>query len=293
LCRSASGAGPDQPAADEADETLVGEPWWIDSSSFDGVPMNRLPLLALLALLAVPDMAAAEVDSPAPPAQSSQPDFLFQMPKGSFSFRWTTNVLKADSDWFGFVRDQLTLDHGDFVSMGIAGDVSFGVTPRFDVVIGGEYTGRNVRSEYRDFVDNNRCRSNRTHGCSRCRSPRASGTRSFHGAGPSVPWPMSRRDWSRMSAAGLVCCITTCCSTATSSTSSISQSFSDQLPSEGWTPTAYINGGLDWLLVKKLAVTVDVRYQLAAPELDESAWTGFEPLELSGIRISTGIRILF
>jgi hypothetical protein len=69
--------------------------------------------------------------------------------------------------------------------------------------------------------------------------------------------------------------------------------FSDQLPSEGWTPTAYVDGGIDWLLIRKLALTVDVRYQLAASELDESAWTGFEPLELSGIRVSTGIRILF
>ena len=255
--------------------------------------MNRLPLLALLALLAVPDMAAAEVDSPAPPAQSSQPDFLFQMPKGSFSFRWTTNVLKADSDWFGFVRDQLTLDHGDFVSMGIAGDVSFGVTPRFDVVIGGEYTGRNVRSEYRDFVDNNRLpieqntrmqQMSFTAGVRYTLIPRGRSVSAlayvptrlvpYVGGGAGV------LHYDLLQYGDFIDIVDF-------------SVFSDQLPSEGWTPTAYINGGLDWLLVKKLAVTVDVRYQLAAPELDESAWTGFEPLELSGIRISTGIRILF
>jgi opacity protein-like surface antigen len=255
--------------------------------------MNRFPLLAVLVVLAAPQVAAADGDPPAPAAQSSGPDFLFQMPKGSFSFRWTTNVLNADSDWFGFVRDQLTLDRGDFVSMGIAGDVSFSVTPRFDAVISADFTGRNVRSEYRDFVDNNRLpieQNTRMHqtsftgGVRYTLIPRGRLVSSlayvparlvpYVGGGAGV------MHYSLLQYGDFVDIVDL-------------SVFADQLPSEGWTPTAYVNGGIDWLLVKKLAVTVDVRYQLAAPELNESAWTGFEPLELSGVRVSTGIRILF
>jgi hypothetical protein len=255
--------------------------------------MNRLPLLVVLVVLAAPPAAEADDDPPAAAAQSSRPDFLFEMPKGSFSFRWTTNLLNADSDWFGFVRDQLTLDRGDFVSMGIAGDVSISITPRFDVVIGGEYTASNARSEYRDFVDNNRL-------------PIEQNTRirqtSFSGGVRYTLTPRGR------TVSSLAYVPTRLVPYVGGGAGLLYYDllqygdfidivdfsvFADQLPSEGWTPTAYVNGGIDWLLIKKLAVTFDVRYQLAAPELDESAWTGFEPLELSGVRVSTGIRILF
>ena len=255
--------------------------------------MNRLAWLAMLALLSCPRPAMAEGDPPAPAAQSSRQDFLFDVPKGSFSFRWTTNVLNANSDWFGFVRDQLTLDHGDFVSMGIAGDVSVGVTPRFDIVISGDYTGRNVLSEYRDFVDNNRLpieqrtrirQMSFTGGVRYAILPRGRSVSSlayvptrlvpYVGGGAGVLY------YDLLQYGDFIDIVDY-------------SVFSDQLPSEGWTPTAYVNGGIDWLLVKKLAVTFDARYQLAAPELNESAWSGFEPIELSGVRISTGIRILF
>jgi hypothetical protein len=244
--------------------------------------MNRLAWLAVLALLSCPRVAMAE-----------GPDFFFEVPRGSFSFRWTTNVLNASSDWFGFVRDQLTLEHGDFVSMGLAGDVSIGVTPRFDVVIAGDFTGRNVRSEYRYFVDNNRLpieqhtriqQMSFTAGVRYALLPRGRSVSTlayvptrlvpYVGGGAGV------LHYSLLQYGDFIDIVDY-------------SVFSDQLPSEGWTPTAYINGGLDWLIVKKLAVTFDLRYQMAAPELDESAWTGFEPLELNGVRISTGIRILF
>lgn len=255
--------------------------------------MNRLVTLAVLSVLAVPAVALAEGDPPAPAAQSSRPDFLFETPKGSFSIRFATNVLNANSDWFGFVQEQLTLDHGDFVSMGIAGDLSFNVTPRFDAVITAEYTGRDVRSEYRDWVDNNRLpieqntRINQlsfTAGVRYALIPRGRQVSTLAyvptrlvpyvggGAGVLKYDLLQYGDFIDISDFSV---------------------FSDQLPSEGWAPTGYINGGVDWLLIKKLAVSADVKYQFAATELDESAWTGFEPLGLNGVRISTGVRILF
>jgi hypothetical protein len=255
--------------------------------------MNRVLTLALLSVLAAPGVALADGDPPAPAAQSSRPDFLFDAPKGSFSIRFATNVLNASSDWFGFVREQLTLDRGDFVSMGIAGDLSIRVTPRFDAVITGEYTGRNARSEYRSWVDNNRLPIEQN-----TRLRQASFTAGVRYALLSRGRQVSTLAYvpTRLvpyvgGGAGIL-------------RYDLVQYgdfidvadfdvFSDQLPSEGWAPTAYVNGGVDWLLIKKFAVTFDVKYQFASPELDESAWSGFEPLGLSGVRVSTGARVLF
>ena len=255
--------------------------------------MNRLVTLALLSVLAAPAVAAAEGDPAAPAAQSSRPDFLFEAPKGSFSIRFATNILDANSDWFGFVREQLTLDRGDFVSMGIAGDLSFSVTPRFDAVISGEYTGRNVRSEYRDWVDNNRLPIEQNTRISQVTF--TAGVRySLISRGRRVSTlayvPSRLVPYVGGGAGVLKYDLLQYGDFIDIVDFSV---FSDQLPSEGWAPTAYINGGVDWLLIKKFAVTVDVKYQFASPTLDEAAWTGFEPLGLSGVRISTGARILF
>jgi hypothetical protein len=254
--------------------------------------MKRLLILAVLSVLALPGIARAEGDPPAPAAQS-RPDFLFETPRGSFSIRFATNVLNANSDWFGFVGEQLTLDRGDFVSMGIAGDLSFGVTPRFDAVISGEYTGRNARSEYRDWVDNNRLPIEQN-----TRMTQVSFTAGVRYALISRGRQISTLAYvpSRLvpyvggGAGVLKYDLLQYGDFIDIADFSV---FSDQLPSDGWAPTAYINGGVDWLLIKKFAVTVEVKYQFASTELDESAWTGFEPLGLSGVRVSTGVRILF
>jgi hypothetical protein len=39
-------------------------------------------------------------------------------------------------------------------------------------------------------------------------------------------------------------------------------------------------------------MTFDARYLWASPKLD-SAWRGFEPLDLTNLRLSTGVNILF
>jgi hypothetical protein len=68
--------------------------------------------------------------------------------------------------------------------------------------------------------------------------------------------------------------------------------FPDVFESNGWTPVAYLNGGLDLQLVRRLYLTFDARYQWAESELD-GVWQGFEPLDLTSVRLSTGINIVF
>jgi hypothetical protein len=256
----------------------------------------HIRLLAHAVLLLLPSAAAGEDPAPAAPAGAQRqpsPDFLFAPPKGSVSFRWTVTMPRASSDWFGFVREQLTLDRGDFTAMGLAGDVSVALTPRLDLVIGGEWTGRSADSEYRDFVDNDRLPITQT---TRLRQMSVTGGVRYAltergRAVSALSWIPARLVPYASGGAGVL-------------RYSLTQfgdfidvvDFSvcpDQLPSDGGAPTAYVGGGLDWLVVKRLALTLDGRYQWAAPTLDDAVWTGFDPLDLGGARFSTGIRILY
>ena len=64
------------------------------------------------------------------------------------------------------------------------------------------------------------------------------------------------------------------------------------LQSSGWTPTAHLFGGVDIRLMQRLFLTTEARYVLAVaePSLD---FADFESIDLSGLRIATGVRFTF
>jgi hypothetical protein len=257
---------------------------------------SLLPMLLLsLLILPAPVMAEGEGAPPGAPAaqRSPSPDFLFAPPRGSVSFRWGWNVMRADSDWFSFTRDLLTLDGSDFSSQGIAGDVNFAVAPRVDIVGSAEWAGHSAQSEYRHLVDNNRLPIEQT---TRVRQASITGGVRYallpRGRTiSSLAWVPSRVApyvggglgtlWYDLLQYGDFVDIQD------------SSVFGDQLPSNGWTFMGYVNGGTDILLFKRLYATVDARYRWATTELDENVWTGFEPLDLSGFRLSAGISVGF
>ena len=91
-----------------------------------------------------------------------KPDFLFGRPRGSVGFRGNWLFARADSDWYAFVSDQLTLGQKDFNAPGFAADVSLPISRRAETVIGFDFNQSKTESEYRDFVDNNRLPINQT-----------------------------------------------------------------------------------------------------------------------------------
>ncbi len=50
----------------------------------------------------------------------------------------------------------MTVERSDFRAADIAGEVGIAIAPRFEVVMGADWSSKSVGSEYRDFVDNNR-----------------------------------------------------------------------------------------------------------------------------------------
>jgi hypothetical protein len=79
--------------------------------------------------------------------------YLFKAPTVSWSIRGGVAQPRASSDLFTFVSERLTVDRADFAGISLASDLSFRVRSRLDVVVGAAISTREVRSEYRDFVD--------------------------------------------------------------------------------------------------------------------------------------------
>ncbi len=248
-------------------------------------------LVVLLVLGGVP--AYAGEDPPPEGAQVRQtPDFQFGAPSMSISIRGSWFVPRAQSDWYNFVTDQLTIDRADLSAAGIVGDVTLFATPRLDLVFSADYGSKTVGSEYRDFVDNNRLpinQSTRLRQATMTAGVKFAVTRRgrdvgslawvpyrfvpYVGGGGGVLWyEMSQygdfvdfQDWSV---------------------------FPDLFEAQGWAPTGYVNGGVDIHIYRPLYVTVDGRYQWAGAELSGN-WVGFEPLDLGGLRLSTGLSFVF
>jgi hypothetical protein len=234
--------------------------------------------------------------SPHPAAAAQQggagPDFFFGQPRRAVGLRGHVTFARARSDWYDFVTDQLTLDRNDFRGAGIAGDVSVGLAPRLDLVLGADFASAATGSEFRHFVDNNRLPIEQTTrlrqvaltaGVRVAVAERGRSLSSFAwvphrvvpyvGGGGGLLWYQVQQygdfvDFQDLSV------------------------FTDVIESAGWTPAGYVNAGADVHLTGRFYVTVDGRYLWASPTLD-APWRSFEPLDLAGFRLSTGLNIVF
>ena len=67
--------------------------------------------------------------------------------------------------------------------------------------------------------------------------------------------------------------------------------FSERIESQGWAPSVHAFGGVDFRLTRNVLLTTEVRYAWATAELD-GVLAGF-PHDLTGLRISAGVRFVF
>lgn len=249
--------------------------------------------VALLAALS-PSPASAQV-APGPPSLSQdlpEPDFLFGQPRGALGLRGSLFVPSEGSDLFDFVRSQLTIDKGDFRGAAFAVDLAISVAPRVDVVGGVDFARKTVRSEYRDFVDNNLLPIEQQ---SQLRQSALTGSLKFAllPRGRSVgrfAWIPARVQPFVGAGGGLVFW-------------QFEQAgdfvdfqdlrvFTDTFTAKGVSPSAHVLGGTDIQVYKRLMLTVEGRYLWARGTLS-SDFVGFEPLDLSGFRASAGINLVF
>lgn len=256
-----------------------------------------LRLLVLTVTLAWPGGAStAPAYAQVPPESMTQDlpsaDFLFGRPRATLGLRAGWVVPGEDSDLYDFVREQLTIEKGDFRGPAFAADLGITLGDRVDVVAGFEFAKKSIPSESRGFVDSNllpieqtsELRQNFLTGSLRfALMPRGQRAGSFAwvpsrvfpyvGAGGGIVW------WRFLQYGDFV-------------DSLDSDIFTDTFRAQGTSPTAHVFGGADLQLYKRLFFTMEGRYVWAKGTLGDD-YIGFEPLDLSGFRASAGINVVF
>jgi hypothetical protein len=253
---------------------------------------NWLPVVLVLLASTTASAAPDEQNLPAPQAPHRDPDFFFGRPDGSFAVRGNWLFSHAGSDWYDFVTDQLTLDKGSFNAPGVTFEAGFSLSPRFDVIGGVEVSNAWSSSEYRRYVDNNRLPITQT---TQLQGTTISGSVKYaliprgHEVG-SVAWVPTTfvpyvgagagAHWYKLSQQG-------------DFVDFVDLSvFTDVFRSTGWSPSAHVFGGADIKVYKRLYVSVEARYQWAKGDLGVD-WIGFDPIDLSGLSVGSGINVVF
>ena len=251
----------------------------------------RCCLVLLVLSLGVVAPTAAQNRLP-PPNPRPAPDFFFGQPEGSLTLRGSWLFARAASDWYDFVSNQLTVDHGDFNAPGIGLDVGVAITPRIEAQFGLDFSQSKTVSEYRDFVDNNRLPITQE---TRLRELNLSGNikvaltergrdvsrfawvpRSivpYAGAGGGVLWFDVDQTGDFVDFVDF-------------------SVFTDVFQSRGWAPSAQVFGGVDVRVFRRLYATAEGRSLWAAGELGRE-WIDFDPIDLAGFRLSAGLSVVF
>lgn len=246
--------------------------------------------LTLVLVTAGTASAQSAAQDPRPVSRPS-PDFLFERPQGTFGIRGSWVSGRNGSDWYDFVSDQLTIDKNDFISAGIGLDGGITLTRRIDITIGLDYGQSTTDSEYRRYVDNNRLPIEQQ---TVLRNANISGGLKFAltergrdvgrlawvprkvvpyiGAGAGAMWYQVRQTGDFVDYVDL-------------------SVFPDVFESEGWTPSVHVMGGVDVRVLRRAYVSFDARYLWASGDLGPD-WIDFDPIDLSGLRLSAGISFI-
>jgi len=264
----------------------------IVSSCFGRWPLSLA--IAAACVIGTAGAAGAQTSGPQPRIGQDLPesDFLFKRPRGLVSVRGAWLMPSENSDLFEFVQDQLTIESGDFNSPSFAMDIGYSPTPRLDIVGGFDVAKQSVDSEYRDLVDNNHLpieqqstlRQNSFTGSVRfALVPRGRAVgryawvptrvQPYVGAGGGMVF------WEFKQVGDFV-------------DFQDQEVFTDVFTSSGASLSGHVLGGIDVQIYKQLFLTTEGRYVWASGELNNE-FVGFEPIDLSGFRLSAGINFVF
>jgi hypothetical protein len=228
-------------------------------------------------------------------AQSGGNGFLFHRPVGSFTIRGGFDQASAGSSLFDYVIDSLTLGRGDFRGFSVGTDLSFRLSPRFDLVLGADYAASSAGSEFRHWEDQDNKPIEQT--TTFRRLPLTAGLKAYLGSrGQSVghfAWIPSKYVpfvgagaglmWYRFRQQGDFVDFQTF------------DVFNDEFESAGWTGTAYGTAGFDISLGPRFAVTTQGKYTYAKARVsgDFEDYNQFGKMDLSGFGATVGFYVRF
>ena len=252
--------------------------------------MSHSPRLGgIRVVLLIASLSGAGVAGAQP---QGDPDFLFDRPRGSVGVRGGWLFERAGSDLFTFVQEQLTVEPNAFNAPTLAVDVGVAVAPRTEAVFGVAFGGGTVRSEYRDLVDNDRLpitqatrlrQTNLSASVKLALTPRGQEVGSlawvqspatpYVGAGVGALWYEFHQTGDFVDFLDL-------------------SVFSDTFQSNGWAPSAHVFAGVDVKLARRVFLTGEGRYLWSQAELGPD-FSSFQPIDLTGFKLTVGINYLF
>ena len=275
------------------------------SAAMRGLRVRRVafqpigPVAVIIILVLVATGVAGAAPAPDPASQTTpagrgreRPDFWFGHPAGSLSIRGGWLFARTGSDLFTFLHDQLTIEDGDFNAGVIGGDVGVYISPRVDAFVGVDFSRASTVSEYRNFVDNDRLpiaqdtwltTVDLSGSIKVALTPRGREIGRlawiprtlvpYAGGGAGLLWYRLEQLGDFVDFVDL-------------------SVFRSGFSSSGWTPSAHLFGGVDVRVWRRLFLVLEGRYCWAEAELQRD-FSGFEPIDLSGFRLTTGINVVF
>jgi hypothetical protein len=253
---------------------------------------NLIVVGSVLGALVLGAGRAAGQSTPPAPVQNSAPEFLFGAPHGSVGVRAAFLLAREGGDLFSFIREQLTVDKGDFNGPGVTFEFALRLTPRISAVADLDFTRSSVNSESRPYLGSDGLPIAQT---SRLAQTNLAGGLKFALLSPGQH--ISRYAWIPTAIVPYV----------SAGAGTMYHRFSQQgefvdfvdlsifqanLESSGWAPSAYVAFGTDIRLVNQVYLSVEGKYLVAHDSLEKD-FAGFDGIDLAGFRFGTGVQIAF
>ena len=250
--------------------------------------LNRFTMPATAALICSALMASVGAAQ-----DGSGNGFLFGPPTGSFTLRAGYAGASAGSDLFSQVTKDLSLNRGDFSSIGFGADLAFALRPRLDLVVSADFSGMNKKSDFREWQDNAGKPIEQVTTFSR-QSYMASLKYYLLPYGRTLgklawvparyaPWlsaGVGRTQYNFKQDGDFV------------DFAKNNKVFHDNFASSQWGNAAQVAAGLDWNLNQRFALTTQAKYLFGKADLGLD-FAGFAPIDLSGIGMTGGLTIRF
>lgn len=215
-------------------------------------------------------------------------DFLLGKPKGFFGLHAGIFFPQASSDLFDMITSELTLEKSDFRAWDFGLDFGFDLHEKIDLIFHYDYSKRSENSEFRDFVDEQ--------GLPITQNTSLFQTSITVGIKYSLIPPGRRLGeyaWlpSRIVPfveGGVGALYYDFKQNGDFVDNATLEIFYASLNSSDWTEVGYLGGGTDIYLLRNAYLTIDLRYSWASHELNRD-FSGFDDIDLSGLRVTTGI----
>lgn len=247
-----------------------------------------LSLIALLAMGVMGGMSPRAVLG-----QDFSDDFMFHEPKVTLSFSFGYGVPSAGSDLFDEVTDVFTLGKSDFHAPRVGGGVALFLNDRVDLAFEFSFGKSSSWSEYVDWVDDQDFPIEQETAFTQV--PVTVSLKYFlMDRGRKIgnlSWISS--SWAPYIGVGGGRMYYEFEQTGDFVDFVDYSIFWDSLVSSGWAWTGHVFGGVQWAVSPQWIVTAEGRYSLGETDLDRSAFSRYEPIDLSGFQGTIGFGIRF